>query len=298
MSLVWSWDKTAVKYKALTHVQSLRTKIIHDLCDMMKVCNPSSISHIYLQGPSYVLDSYSGQCNQTQRTTRLYYVLSWWRQWDWGIPFFFMTHNGHLAGLRRWISKSWGRRNHSCPRYVCNIGMPRCAGIWPKSDAIDCCYQIWLEKGLIKSQNKIPKPKLTFMIVGKRFVSCVAFWSHQIDGNVPVIIFGFSHWIECLSASFRFNFLVRLTDYFFRGADSTRNCPPGRSKSYYSWLLSTITWRPQRKWVVQCIWVYSCAHQHYFAASWPAHYTVLWDDSFSAIPHVLVSHLFLGLEIL
>jgi hypothetical protein len=138
-----------------------------------------------------------------------------------------MTHNGHLAGLGRWISKSRGRRNHSCPRYVCNIGMPRRAGVWPKSDAIDRCYQIWLDKGLINSQNKTPKPKLTFVIVGKRFVSRVAFRSHRIDCKFPGIIFGFSRWMECSSASFRFDFLVRLTDYFFRGADSTGNCPAG-----------------------------------------------------------------------
>jgi eukaryotic translation initiation factor 2C len=36
--------------------------------------------------------------------------------------------------------------------------------------AINSCYGYWKDNGWVKDEQKTPKPKLTFVVVGKRFV--------------------------------------------------------------------------------------------------------------------------------
>ena len=93
------------------------------------------------------------------------------------------------------------------------------------SDQIRCNWLLLSDQARENSQSKTLKPKLTFVIVGKRFIGCIG--SHWVDGKYLGIIFIFSRWMECSSVSFMFDLLVRLTDYFFRGADGTRNFPAG-----------------------------------------------------------------------
>jgi hypothetical protein len=38
-SIVWSWERNAVKYKALMRLQEPRTEIIKDLYEMMEACD-------------------------------------------------------------------------------------------------------------------------------------------------------------------------------------------------------------------------------------------------------------------
>jgi eukaryotic translation initiation factor 2C len=97
---------------------------------------------------------------------------------------------------------------------------------------------------------------------------------------------------------------MRLTGSFFRGADSTGNCPAGfmaergiqspTARDFY--LQSHGGLKGSELFAAVSGWY--CVHQRCFAASRPAHYTVLRDDNFNAIPHVYAFHLYLCLGIL
>ena len=157
------------------------------------------------------------------------------------------------------------------------------------SDRIRCNWPLLSDLARENSQSKTPKPKLTFVIVGKRFIGCTG--SHRVDGKYLGIIFIFSRWMECSSVSFMFDLFVRLMDYFFRGADGTGNGWLGRSKSYYSWLLSTIQSCGGLRGSELSDDVFGCSSTLFFSY----YYTVLGNDSFGAIPCVSVSRLFLAL---